>query len=171
VRDEVGDARDRQRDVVLDVLAGAGLGQRDVLAQLPQAARLRDRGGDHGVVGQAALPAPLRSRFQQADRVLFRFAARHFQQRVLRMAAGERPRQVREVLADQAQAEVRHQLVAGQAGAALVLHQRQQGQRASRRIQATSAVIEAFGCGNSFSTAAVITPSVPSAPMNRSRRS
>jgi len=61
--------------------------------------------------------------FQQADGVLLRFAARQLQQHILRMRRGERLGQRRELLRHQLQAVARHQLEAGQAGAAAVLHE------------------------------------------------
>ena len=134
-RDEFRDAGHGQRDVVLDVLAGRRLGQRDMLAQLPQAQGLRAGGGEHGVARDAAVEGGADARFQQRRGVVFRLAARQFHQGVLRIARGERVAQLGEMGLDQLQAEVRHQFEARQRGAALVLQQAEQRQRMARRFQ------------------------------------
>ena len=80
--------------------------------------------------------------FQQPHGVLFGFVAGQFQQRVFGVGVGEGLRQVGEMLADQAQADVGHQLEAGQRRPGRFLRQVQEGERRRGELDsATSAVI------------------------------
>ena len=149
-----------------------GLGFRDELAQGPQAARLRDRLRQRGVGREVPFDRLLRDRLQQRRRVRVALVVAQLQQRVVGRALGQRRSVRREVPLDQLQAQVGEQLEARQRRTGHRLrHVPAAASAASTERTASSAVPSARGSGKVFRQAAVITPSVPSAPMKRSRRS
>jgi hypothetical protein len=83
----------------------------------------------------------------------------------------ERITHLREMRGDEMKREIRHQLEAGQQAARRNAARARKSSAACGEASAASAVTRATGAGCSFITAAVMMPSVPSAPMNRSRRS
>ena len=95
-----------------------------------------------------------------------------FDQHVPRVRGGERIARAAAIGEDEFEADARHQLEAGHALAEAVARQPAAGRtRLPGSARPTNAVARERGRGNSFSAAAVMTPSVPSAPMKRSFRS
>ena len=77
--DEVADARNRHRDIVLDVQAFLGLRERNVFAQIPERPRLREVFRDHRVLHQTFFERGFHQTLEQAARVLLALAVRQFQ--------------------------------------------------------------------------------------------
>ena len=80
--DEFTDARDRHRDVMLDVLAFVALRGRYVLAQRPQLFKLRERLRDHRILHPPIGQRLGQHRFQPFLGCLFAVQAADFQQHV-----------------------------------------------------------------------------------------
>ena len=113
--DEVGDRRDRQRDVVLDVRPFLGLRQRDRFAQVPQRVRLRrgSRRPRRRRSGRARAPPPAAPR-SAAARVRLALGVGLLEQHRPRRRR-QRLAQLREVLGARASSDERvHHLEAGQ---------------------------------------------------------
>ena len=86
-RDELGDARDRHRDVVRDAAACRDLRLGEVLAHLPLALRPARRTRRSPRRGPVPLPAPQRARPQRLVQRAWRALPRHVQQHVPGMRA------------------------------------------------------------------------------------
>ncbi len=128
VRHKGGDARDLHRDVVLDVQALFGLGQRNALADVPELVRLREVFGHHGIGHAAGLKRFFEQRFEACAGVFFGFAVGIFEQHAPGriVLAQEGHAQLRHVLAHQAQRKLAHHLKARQACAELLVRHAQQ---------------------------------------------
>ena len=88
------------------------------------------------------------------------------------MPAGEAGRACRACLQDEVEHDAGHHLEGGEAlGRRASCGPMQSGSAEAMSGSATNAVAFSAGFGNSLSTAAVMMPSVPSEPMNRSFRS
>ena len=131
--DEVADARNRHRDIVLDVQAFLSLRERDVFAQIPERPRLREVFRDHRVFDQTFFERGFHQALEQSARVFLALAVRQFQQHDLRMRFGERIAHLLEMPAHQPQTEIRHQFEAGQKRPGDALRERQEIERRMRR--------------------------------------
>ncbi len=173
LRQERGQRSDRHRHVVLDAGALGALRLRDRLAQLPQcrrAARAIPRARRRAPgrrPAPARAPPSSRPRSAASSRAVDELA-KHVG--VVRRA--ERVRHARDVPRGQLERDPRQVLEARDGVAGCGAQAREQlapplPGRAPRRKPSRRCAVR----GNSLRLAAVITPSVPSAPMNRSRRS
>ena len=168
---EVGDPADRHRDIVLDRGALELLGLADRFAQPPQCAVLAAALRNHRVAHVAVRhrrgqpPPPARRATNR------RRAAGQFDQLVAGMDLPERVADAGDMVERHLQRLPGHDLVARDAAAVSRCRADSRRSAASCPGIAATAVTVSRGFGNSFSTAPVMTPSVPSAPMNHCFRS
>ena len=76
---KLGDARNRNRNVVLDVQAFLGLRHRNALADVPQVGGLREVFSDHGIADAALIKGGFKQTLELRARMAFRFVVRVFQ--------------------------------------------------------------------------------------------
>ena len=127
VAHELRNARDRDRDVVLDVQAFHGLGDRQVLADLPQRLGLRQAFGDHAVGDAALLHAGFEQALELRTRMFLGLVVRHLEQHAPGRGLVQRHLGCRHVARHQRQGELAHDLETGQAGAQRLVRQAEQG--------------------------------------------
>ena len=122
------DARDRHRDVVLDVQPFLGLRQRNAFADVPQAVRLRQALGHHRVLHAVVLEGSFQQCLKARTRVRLGFAVGVFQQHAVGhvLSLHERYAQLRHVLGHQRQGEAPHHLEPRQPRAQVLVRQAQQ---------------------------------------------
>ena len=169
--DELGDPADRHRDIVLD-RARIELRLDDRLADPPELLGLRAALGDDPVGDQPSLERCCEQPLQQLAEAALGLARRHLEQDVPGM--GRRQRVDRPGDVGQRQIERRRAGSARRRSAGR-RWRRGHGRRAPSRPRPwrapRNAVSTSRGFGNSFSVAAVMTPSVPSPPMKSCFRS
>ena len=110
IGNEVGDLRQRDRDVALDAAAGACLRIRDFLAQQPEGARVGNARGNRGVGHQAALHALFENRHQRRVQAFGVAARGQLDQHHPVMGAGQRCAELRHGFQHQRQRRARDQL-------------------------------------------------------------
>lgn len=120
---------------MLDVEPFVGLRERDVLAQVPERARLREVLRDHRIDHEPRVERFFHQLFEQRARMRFTFVVGQFEQHRLRVRLCERIAQLRIVLADELHAEIGHQLEARQQRAGRALRERQEVERRVRRFE------------------------------------
>ena len=172
-REELRHGGDRHGDVVLDraALLLLHLGQR--MADAPEGVGLLERARPARRPRRCPRPTPspkIASTVGSAS--ASRAGRRDLHQHVPVVPAGDRVARPRHVAEHHVDADPRDQLEGGEAGRGLRPGDVEKRERRLRVLRApTKATLFPRGFGNSRSTAAVMMPSVPSAPMNRSRRS
>ena len=130
---KLGDARDRNRDIVFDIEPLLRLRQRNALADMPQRARLSHAFGHHGIAHATGLHSRFQQTFKLAARVFVGFIVRVFQHHAIRTAFIKRYALLREMFDHQLQSKLAHDLKAGQAGAQVLVRQAQQLYRRLQR--------------------------------------
>ena len=136
------------------------------------AAILRFARGDRRVLDEAVLDGGGEGALEEAAEIRVGLRRGELDEGIGFVIAGKRAHRSRGVLQHDFEPEARHRLEGGQRIArdgAQAPEERRARRAASRRP--TKAVARVRGRGNSFSTAAVMMPSVPSEPMKRCFRS
>ena len=104
-------------NIVFDVQALFGLRQRDALADVPQGARLRDVLCHHRVNRATLFHGCLQQGLELRTRMGFGFGIRVLQHHAIRHRLEKRHPLLREVLVDQAQRKLAHDLETGESRA------------------------------------------------------
>ena len=156
---------DLDRDVMLDRRAFLALRLGQALAQLPERRPLVERGGNRGVLNDVLLERRLERACEGFFEPARRLGGRLDKNGPVVPAAQRRARAA--VAERDVVGVASNQLKARNRGAEALAHQPKSLSASSGLLRPTKAVARARGLANRRSEAAVTTPSVPSAPMNR----
>ena len=156
---------------MLDAAAFGLLRFRDRLAQPPQRLRLRERSGDDRIRDRACLGSLAEQALEHETRASIADGARNLDQRIPGCRLGQGRPRLRDVAQHEVDRKPVHELEGREAVARTRFREREQRKADAASGSATNAVAFSAGRGNSLRVAAVMTPSVPSEPMKRSRKS